>query len=69
MENKNVARLYVGANKIDGNGGWKPYTCCLCTLQSPYIVPGLVPTGFTHLRISFVCQPGMSTRFSKIVSK
>lgn len=21
MENKNVARLYVGANKIDGNGG------------------------------------------------
>ena len=45
---KNLARLYVGvckADRIDLNGG-QPCTSCFCTLQSPYIVPGLVPTGF-----------------------
>ena len=52
---KNLQRLYVGIykpNKIGWNGG-QLSTCCLCTLQFPYIIPGLVPTGFTGLRISF----------------
>ena len=46
---RNLARLYVGVYKADriGLNGGQPCTSCLCTLQSPYIVPGLVPTGFT----------------------
>ena len=36
-----------------GRNGGQPSTCCLCTLQFPYIVLGLVPTGFIDLRISF----------------
>ena len=55
MGTKNVARLYVGvckAYKIGQNGG-ELSTCCLCTLQFPYIIPSLVPTGFTNLHISF----------------
>ena len=67
MGTKNVARLYAGANKIDRNGRWKPYTCCLCTLQSPYRVPGLAPTGFTDLRYFFDILL-KSTRFLKMVS-
>ena len=54
METKDVASLYVRdcrANIIDRNGG-HPSSKCLCTLQSPCILPGLVLTGFTGLRIS-----------------
>ena len=55
MGTKNLARLYAGVCKADkiGRNGGQPSTCCLCTLQFPYIIPGLVPTGFTNLRISF----------------
>ena len=69
MGTKNLARLYVGvckANKIDQNRG-QPSTCCLCTLQFPYIIPGLVPTGFINLHISFGILPE-SPRFLKMVS-
>ena len=52
---KNLARLYVGVCKADriGLNGGQPSTSCLCTLQSPYIVPDLVLTGFIDFRISF----------------
>ena len=55
MVTKNVTRLYATvckAKKLGRNGG-HPSTCCLCTLQSPYVVPGLVQTGFTDFCISF----------------
>ena len=69
MGTKNLARLYVGvckADKTDRNGG-QPSTCCLCTLQFPHIIPGLVPTGFTNLLISFDILLE-STRFLKMAS-
>ena len=68
MGAENLARLYVGVSKahdLDRNGG-QPSTCYLCTLQFPYIIPGLVPTCFTNLHISFgiLLEP---TRFLKMV--
>ena len=50
---KTLTRLYVRVcivKRIGLNGG-HPSSSCLCTLQSPYIVPGLVSTGFIELRI------------------
>ena len=64
---KYFASLYVGvckANKIGLKGG-QPFTHFLCTLQEPYIVPGLVPTGFRCLRVSSDILL-KSTRFLKI---
>ena len=55
MRTKNLAKFYVGvckAGKI-GRNGWQPSTCCLCTLELVCIIPALVPTGFTNLRILF----------------
>ena len=55
---KNFANLLVRvltADKIGGNGG-QLSTLHLSTLQSPYIIPGLVPTGveiFLFLDISY----------------
>ena len=49
-----LASLDVGvckANKIDLKGG-QPSSHFLCTLQEPYIIPGLVPTGFRCPRVS-----------------
>ena len=78
METKDVASLNVGdykADKIDRNGG-HPSSWCLCTLQSPYIVLGLVQTGFTDLRISFDIlldltryMNKVSVRFSSLTTK
>ena len=48
---KYFASLYVGvckAGKIRLKGG-QPSTYFLCTLQEPYIIPGLVPTVFRCL--------------------
>ena len=45
---KNFASLQVGvfkADKIGRIGGQFP-TLALCTLHEPYMIPGLVPTGF-----------------------
>ena len=51
MGTKNLARLSVVVyNKIGLNGG-QPSSCCLCTLQFPYIIPGLIPTGFNYILI------------------
>ena len=55
MGTKNLAWLYAGVrktDKIDRNGRHSS-TCYLCTLQSLYTVPSLVPTGFPDFCISF----------------
>ena len=46
--------LYVVLCKADKIGlrGGQLSTHFLCTLQEPYIIPGLVPTGFRCLRVS-----------------
>ena len=51
---KYFASLYVGVCKANKFGlkDEKPSTHFLCTLQEPYIIPGLVLTGFTCLRVS-----------------
>ena len=69
MGTKNVATLYEGICKADeiGRNGGQLSTCCLCTLQFPYIMPGVVPTGFTVSSISFDILLE-STRFLKMVS-
>lgn len=54
---KNLARMYVVVFKAD----------CLCTLQSPYIVTGLVLTGFTDLSVSFDIMLE-SSRFSEKIT-
>ena len=69
MGTKNLLRLYVvvcKAGKIGRNGG-QPSTYCLCTLQLQCIIPDLVPTGFTNLRISFDILLE-TIRFLKMVS-
>ena len=51
---KYSASFYVGvckAYKIGLKGG-QPSTHFLCTLLDPYIIPGLVPTGFRCHRVS-----------------
>ena len=51
---KYFASLYVGvckAGKIRLKGG-QPSTYFLCTLQEPYIIPGLILTAFRCLRVS-----------------
>ena len=52
MGTKNFANLNVGACKADipvQNGG-QASTCWLYALQSPYIIPSIVPTASTDLR-------------------
>ena len=68
-ETKNLAKLYVRVYKADkiGRNGDQPSTCYFCALQSPYIVPGLVPTGFTELCIYFDIILEL-TRSLKVVS-
>ena len=48
------ASLYAGFCNPDKIGvkGEQPSTHFLCALQEPYIIPGLVPTGFRCLRVS-----------------
>ena len=41
-----LAKMGVGA----GGGGSHLLVVCLYTLQFPYIIPGLVPTGFNRQR-------------------
>ena len=55
MGTKNFPKLYVGVCKADkiGRNEGQASTCYVCTLEFPYIIPGLVPTGFMNLRISF----------------
>ena len=50
---KYFASLYVGVYKADKLGlrGGQSLTHFLSTFQEPYIIPGLVPTGFRSLRI------------------
>ena len=52
---KNLASLYVaGVCKADKSSikGGQPWTHFLCTLQEPYIITGLVLTGFRCFRVS-----------------
>ena len=53
-DTKDFASLYVGVCKADKIGlkGRQPSTHFLCTLQETYIIPGLVPNGFTCFRVS-----------------
>ena len=53
-DTKDFASLYGGVCKADNIGlkGRQPSTHFLCTLQEPYIIPGLVPNGFTCFRVS-----------------
>ena len=66
---KHIARLYVEVCKTDkiGLNLWQPSTSCLCTFKNPYIIPRLVPTGFTELHLSFDILLE-STKFSKMGS-
>ena len=48
---KNFASFYAGICKAD-KIGLKVINTYLCTLQEPYIVPGLVPTVLRCLRVS-----------------
>ena len=75
MGTKNLAMLNVGVYKADKIGGKLPkwagggaaiYMLIMYLAISIHI-PGLVPTGFTNLRISFEILLE-STRFLKIVS-
>ena len=52
---KNLEKLYVGVCKADriGLNVGQPSTTYKFTLQNTYIVPGLFPTGFIELPISF----------------
>ena len=68
IRTKTLVRLYVGVRKvrrISLNGG-QPSTFCSGTLQSPSILPDVVPTGFIDLSISFDMLL-KSTKFSGIV--
>ena len=69
MGTKNVASLYVVVCKADkiGRNGRQTSTCSFSSLQFPYIILGLVPTGFTNLRIFFHILL-QSTRFLKMLS-
>ena len=69
MGAKNITRLYIGVSKAKKTGlnGGEPSTCCACALQFLYIKPGLVPIGFTDLRISFDILLEL-TRFLKRMS-
>ena len=51
---KNFASLYVGVCKVGKFclKGRHPSTHSACTLQGPYIIPGLVPTSFKCLHVS-----------------
>ena len=51
---KYFTSLYLGVCKADKIGlkGGLPSTHYLCILQEPYIIPGLVPTGFRCFRVS-----------------
>ena len=53
-DTKDFASLYAGVCKADKIGlkGRHPLTHFVCTLQEPYIIPGLVPNGFTCFRVS-----------------
>ena len=50
---KYLASLYVGVCKADKIGlkGGQPSTHFSCILQDPYIIPGLVTTGFRCLHL------------------
>ena len=69
MGTKNLAMLSEAVCEADeiGLNGVQPSTCCLYTLQSPYIVPGLVPTNFIDVSVSseILLQ---SIKFLKMVS-
>ena len=54
ISTKYFASLYVGVCKSDkiGMKGGQPLTHFLCTLQEPYIIPGLVLIGFGYFRVS-----------------
>ena len=51
MGTKNLANLNVGVCKADipGQNGGQPSTCWLYALQSPYIIPNIVPNASTDL--------------------
>ena len=55
METENLARLYMVVWKADKSdlNVWQRSTSRLCTLQSPYRLPGLVQNIFKDLRYFF----------------
>ena len=66
---KYFASLYVGVSKVDKYGmkGGQPSTHLLYILQEPYIILGLVPTGFRCQRVSSDMLLE-STSFSNFIS-
>ena len=55
METENLARLYMVVWKADKSdlNVWQRSTSRLCTLSSPYRLPGLVQNIFKDLRYFF----------------